>query len=1762
MALGTQPQARGKMLDYEQYIDHQLRRTRNQIKKVDVLSAALMLITVTLGILFLEVVLDHALALSIWVRRIILFVGGGLGIAYAAFRIVRPLAASVNGMYAAKTIELSEPEFKNGLINYLALRKDRENLPKSFLAAIEAKAVSQLTKVDVEGVVNQRRVLKTAYALSAIVVLFCIYAMLTPKPIWDSAKRAFLADIAPPTDTRLLNLEPGSNDALTKVVAGSHVPFSVEVEGKRPEKVVLHYSIDGGDFFAEQEVAPGKNYYDKWQTTLRNVQRSVDYYMTGGDARTKTYNIEVLPAPLVTGVSLDYDFPAYTGVADRAGVDGGSIDVIEGTMVTVHAKTSEPAVDGKLNLVGKDLSFNMAPKADDAQEIVGKFLVTENGSYTVTFRTSALQPNPEPVVYEIRARKDLPPTAKIVKPSSTIKLPANGKVTVVVEATDDFGIKEVFLPIYEGTNRRGYLDLKIPPGSPRKLTGSFDLDLLKLDTPPRPGTRLQYWLTVRDNREPQPNKVETSKYEIEVIEPAKKEELAKLDQAAQREKQEADEANKAQQRQGQQEEVAQNGDADNRPDADGQGNPAGDRQQGDANRADDKNQVAMNDRAQPKDGQAGDANIREQPQEPGAGAEQPTERDLQKLKNLERMLQGKPRDGGQPPASKANPNESPAANQGEQSPRDGNPPDSKPAGEGGVSKPDPRNMTPPDNSGGRSEAKQGDRPQGDQNPSNDVSRAPSGETPSQPQKPERGNPQKPNGESSKPGANGAKGANEPNSQQKPEKNAEASKDGTSANGTNEKAGPEGAGSEGAQPSKDGMDQKNSPKNVGPGQPNAASTGARTPANPTPSKPNKPEKDDGTNSTANPAGGTDQATGRDSTATAPVKPEMGRKPSGNAKESSQADAGGSKSNVPPEGTPGANASPEKPMEKNANGSSKDGGDAGRQKPKDGSQTGQGADGQSGNKSPAGQKPDAAKPMKPDPTSGGTEKPATNSAEPGQGSEGQPGAKKKADPATAGGDSGSATPPSPSSATGEKPGDNSAASQKPASEAPGVMKPDASSGAAQKPDGGTPADKPSGEPSAKNGAGDGKSKATDGGMKPEKTGASPKGANGEPGAQEKGTEGEKASETGENGEPGGGSKKSDGEKSSQAGTNGEKPGSMAKEGSAGKAGTESPDGKQATPTGSNKPGDQAGGGPNPESSSTGKPGEPGAGKSPMDDKAAPTGAGDGKPASQKPGAAPDGGQADAQRQKMGNGAGEKPAKNGEGNPSGEPTPGGEKGQAPSVTKQAGAKGSQANTPPRPGDPNAPGTPDPNAVPDSMTPKAKPGTVPEGATGGQPIPEKPDSDANDAAETKSGTPDSKTIASKNPAKDKPDASTGFDPTQKGKILPPNPNRPAETMPIQPGDGNKEGSDQGSDNGGKSPSADQTTPGKGDKPSSKRDGTKPAGDNSSRDTTGSDPSKPGSNPSSEGNTPGGEGQGSKPGEKGSDSKPGDSGQGSKPGGAGEGSKPGGSGQGSKPGGAGEGSKPGDSGAGGQAAQTGRGTPSGAASQPGGSQVGKGGQPGGQAPTGSKGDRSGTDPGKGGDPSPMKNAPKGAGPGNKGTGGGEDGPGSKPGMPKEDKSTPLPDASGQVPQNPDGSIAPDTQGANLVIRTIQDLLKENKVTPEVEKQFDMTRGEMEQFVKKFEKGKPRPAAGPGREIKVNGETAERTFDPNRKAPENLPNVAVSNRNDRSGQDSRTDDLHSLSEGSQVAAPRALRSRYDAYRSSIGRTTIVPRRQVAPPATK
>ena len=346
-----------------------------------------------------------------------------------------------------------------------------------------------------------------------------------PKAFSTPRSCAFLADVVRPTNTRLLAIKPGD----AEVVAGKQVSFAVDTtNGVRPGTVKLHYSVDGGKFYAIKEFEPGTNYYDPWQLTFNNVQQTMDYYVTGGDGESSHYTLTVLPAPMVTAVKIDYDFPKYTQVPPRKDIEGGSVEAIEDTKVTVHATTNEPSRGGTLNLtVGDPAPMSVA--ADDSRKLTGQFKVTKSGTYTINFRTTGGQLNPNPVVYDIHAIADRPPQAKFLRPDRpTIKVPANVKVDLIMTGSDDHGVKDATLHVnLENETLYSKNVLEGRPTAP-EFRAAEVIDLAQLHV--KSGQTLRYWLTVRDNHEPASHSVQTASQIIEITAAAAPADKQKLEE--------------------------------------------------------------------------------------------------------------------------------------------------------------------------------------------------------------------------------------------------------------------------------------------------------------------------------------------------------------------------------------------------------------------------------------------------------------------------------------------------------------------------------------------------------------------------------------------------------------------------------------------------------------------------------------------------------------------------------------------------------------------------------------------------------------------------------------------------------------------------------------------------------------------------------------------------------------------------------------------------------------------------------------------------------------------------------------------------------------------------------------------------------------------------------------------------------------------------------------------------------------------------------
>ena len=92
--------------------------------------------------------------------------------------------------------------------------------------------------------------------------------------------------------------------------------------------------------------------------------------------------------------------------------------------------------------------------SDDPTVLTGQFSVNKSGTYSISFRTTGNQLNPSPVIYDIIAIPDRPPTARFVQPDQpSVKVPANVKVDLVMTGTDDYGVKDATLHVMMGNEK-------------------------------------------------------------------------------------------------------------------------------------------------------------------------------------------------------------------------------------------------------------------------------------------------------------------------------------------------------------------------------------------------------------------------------------------------------------------------------------------------------------------------------------------------------------------------------------------------------------------------------------------------------------------------------------------------------------------------------------------------------------------------------------------------------------------------------------------------------------------------------------------------------------------------------------------------------------------------------------------------------------------------------------------------------------------------------------------------------------------------------------------------------------------------------------------------------------------------------------------------------------------------------------------------------------------------------------------------------------
>lgn len=331
MSTTAPPGNSSQYVDFDEYVEFQLEKTRSSIRWTDLLTAGAAVLAGFLGYLFVFVVLDQwviAGGFSRPARAVLLLVWLAGTVGWLFVKVVRPWLKRINRLYAARELERAEPGLHSSLLNLIDLRDAGRQVNPAVLKTLQRQAAVRLSEMDLTQAVDHRSLLRASYALLIVVVSLCLYALLSPKKISTSLWRVLpTSNVAAATRTEIVSVTPGDAAA----TADLPLEVAVELRGQMPAEARVLYST-ADEKYRDQPVVlrpeqEGSSRYTGaiWGENGKGVLQDFTYRVEAGDAVSETFRVTVEQPPSATIEELRLEFPPYMQLEPQV-LSGGNID--------------------------------------------------------------------------------------------------------------------------------------------------------------------------------------------------------------------------------------------------------------------------------------------------------------------------------------------------------------------------------------------------------------------------------------------------------------------------------------------------------------------------------------------------------------------------------------------------------------------------------------------------------------------------------------------------------------------------------------------------------------------------------------------------------------------------------------------------------------------------------------------------------------------------------------------------------------------------------------------------------------------------------------------------------------------------------------------------------------------------------------------------------------------------------------------------------------------------------------------------------------------------------------------------------------------------------------------------------------------------------------------------------------------------------------------------------------------------------------------
>lgn len=515
---GAEPRSRA-----EGFIDRQLGRAAAQVRVFDLLGHLLTWCASVLAFLLTLAIIDAWIfpfgSAARWIALLTLILGS---IAYLGWKVAPPLLRRINPMYAARMLEESRPELKNGLVNVLSLREHPELVRRRILDLVAERTATDLSQISIDTAIDRTYVIRVGYVLVALVAIAGAYKIFSPKDPLTTLGRivAPAADVPPPSRVQIIEVLPGD----ASIRFGEALGIEAQIEGLgRDDTALLKYTTDDGRAIDEPLSLvwdeTSQRFKGSLTTDRSGIERPLSYHVTAGDALSPTYRVEIQPRPTSTVDRVGIRPPKYTQLPERT-VTGGDVAGPEGTEVTIFGSVSVPVkkvtlellaptskVDGKEDrqrsaarkidaaLEGREFQVRFRLEMDEARTL------PKYDSYRIQLLTDDNQVDPDPTHYRIQTTPDIAPEIRWLAPRSTeVSLPVDGRLDLETDAVDrDWQISKVTLQISRDQTRLAVNEL-LDASRTRDDRHLGKYRLIPSEIGAKPGDVLELIATAEDDR--------------------------------------------------------------------------------------------------------------------------------------------------------------------------------------------------------------------------------------------------------------------------------------------------------------------------------------------------------------------------------------------------------------------------------------------------------------------------------------------------------------------------------------------------------------------------------------------------------------------------------------------------------------------------------------------------------------------------------------------------------------------------------------------------------------------------------------------------------------------------------------------------------------------------------------------------------------------------------------------------------------------------------------------------------------------------------------------------------------------------------------------------------------------------------------------------------------------------------------------------------------------------------------------------------------